>query len=258
MIAIFRATLLTLILSSFVVPLAVKAQTPPTPPQPPKFVYRVDTRNPDDIFANGFKSWGNNDDIVAHILGTSCTRETELGGTHDSAFVATTTDQDIVRRAVAAYSTGLDPGDQVYVYEIRADNNFYSAQTSMALLRSQTFMTDRPQVPAQASVLGNGQSEWLAYQAVPGNQISSVSIHRVGASWQTTDVSNRGYRNLDTRGNASPYTPSTFSQVRRYVQAIVVQGVRTLSACFLRDRGDTPRVLFPVLVPLVSTQSDLH
>ena len=55
--------------------------------EPPSFVWRVDTRNYIEVFHDGFKSWGGNNNIYEHLSGVSCFSYQDE---HDSAFISTT------------------------------------------------------------------------------------------------------------------------------------------------------------------------
>ncbi|HFO5003287.1 TPA: pertussis toxin-like subunit ArtA, partial [Escherichia coli] len=48
-----------------------------------QFVYRIDSRPPDVVFRDGFRSHGNNRNLQQHIRGDSC-----AAGSRDSAFIA--------------------------------------------------------------------------------------------------------------------------------------------------------------------------
>lgn len=52
-----------------------------------QFVYRVDSRPPDVVFREGFRSHGANRNLQQHVRGDSC-----AAGSRDSAFIATTAD----------------------------------------------------------------------------------------------------------------------------------------------------------------------
>ena len=56
---------------------------------PPSIVYRMDYRNPADIFARGFEPLGDNDSLEDHMGGLSCRT-----GTSTTAFVATTSSEE--------------------------------------------------------------------------------------------------------------------------------------------------------------------
>ncbi|MFC0397614.1 scabin-related ADP-ribosyltransferase [Paraburkholderia rhizosphaerae] len=90
---------------------------------PPKFVYRVDTRSPDEIFSTGFRGWGVDDNIVAHVNGATCNVP---GST--SAFISTGANYEQIRRIADQH---LRQRSVTYIYTIRADNTFYSGPASV-------------------------------------------------------------------------------------------------------------------------------
>ncbi|GIU28981.1 hypothetical protein L2719_02165 [Shewanella schlegeliana] len=62
-------------------------------------VYRFDSRPPEEIFKKGFKSWGDNMDLLAHISGDSCAGPREA---RDSGFISTGANEDGVISAAEA------------------------------------------------------------------------------------------------------------------------------------------------------------
>ena len=101
---------------------------------PPATVYRYDSRPPEDVFQNGFTAWGNNDNVLEHLTGRSC-----QVGSSNSAFVSTSSSRRYtevylehrMQEAVEAERAGRGTGHFIgYIYEVRADNNFYNASSS--------------------------------------------------------------------------------------------------------------------------------
>ncbi|MBD5422995.1 MAG: toxin [Mycoplasma sp.] len=90
-------------------------------PNPPKFVYRIDTRKPEVIFETGFNPVGNVRDFFTHILGERM---------RDNYFISTS---ETVTAALRFFASWLDEPigrEEVYLYEIRADHTFYNARTT--------------------------------------------------------------------------------------------------------------------------------
>ncbi|MBB5121225.1 scabin-related ADP-ribosyltransferase [Streptomyces eurocidicus] len=97
---------------------------------PPKTVYRVDIRPPEEIFREGFKvpGAGTNNNLLDHVSGRS-TRQASgpLGGTTN--FVSTSVSE---RYAAKQGTFGLLAQNQkVWVYAIQPDRNFYDVQASL-------------------------------------------------------------------------------------------------------------------------------
>lgn len=90
------------------------------------FVYRVDSRSPEEIFHDGFRSHGNNRNLQQHLRGDSC-----AAGSRDSAFIATTTSLIETYNIARQYYSSSSFHGRLYRYRIRANNIFYSIQPSV-------------------------------------------------------------------------------------------------------------------------------
>ena len=116
------------------------------------------------IFADGFKSLGNNDNLNDHVRGTSCIRGTNKP---NSAFVATTASEQFAKEW-GRDRIALEPDNiqNYYVYRIRATGNFYNATESLlnAEYEDQAYNKLR-------------QKEWLAYNGVITSQIEKVDVY---------------------------------------------------------------------------------
>lgn len=90
-------------------------------PNTPRFLYRIDTRKPEVIFETGFNPVGNVRDFFTHILGERM---------RDSYFISTS---ETITAALRFFASWLDEPigrDEVYLYEIRADQRFYNARAT--------------------------------------------------------------------------------------------------------------------------------
>lgn len=128
------------------------------------FVYRVDSRSPDEIFRDGFRSHGNNRNLQQHLRGDSC-----AAGSRDSAFVATTTSlRETYNIARQYYSSSTFHG-RLYRYRIRANNIFYSIQPSVSYLteRGVTFT-------AFEQIMMREQNEIVAVEHIPTENIAEA------------------------------------------------------------------------------------
>lgn len=160
-------------------------------------VYRQDNRPPAIIFEHGgFQPLGEDDDILHHVEGISC-----LSGRRTSAFVATTTEDDV------AIGMGRDvqPGEAFWVYSIRATNNFYSAYNSLMYAYSQTnidIFRDTAQTFAP-------QREYMAFSGIGTEQILGAWLFRSrGVHTDPERISytqNPYYVHADTGFNPNPY-----------------------------------------------------
>lgn len=138
--------------------------------EPVNRVYRVDSRNPEEIFQNGFTSWGNNDNIVAHITGDSCV-STDASPAPNSAFVATTSDWDWA--SDTAISMAFSDDQTMYLYEIVPTQQFYSAALS---LENYEVLHPEQHIPQSAHLFSEGEHEWLAHGGIAARQIRTAYI----------------------------------------------------------------------------------
>ena len=166
---------------------------------PPIFVYRMDYRNPDVIFARGFEALGDNDSLYDHVSGGSCRT-----GTSTTVFVATTSDKTF------AVNWGRDrfclhnKATEFYVYKIRATENFYSAEASL-----------RNTGESKSIELADHykkQKEWLAVGGVPASQIKMADVYKTpdksGKVVHLRSEMNDNYdETIQGSGNPEPYIP---------------------------------------------------
>lgn len=186
---------------------------------PPKFVYRFDTRppdGPDGVFAKGFSAWGNNKDAIAHLSGASC----QSGGGRNSAFIATSsarswTINNAIPRVLELQRENPLQTARVYIYTIRATPNMYEARRT-----ADTFISNHPGVARDrliAPVLDNQitlQQEYIVLGDIPNTQVQSFVEYRWVPSAQRINgrlpeqpgSSNGSYIDANTSANESPFT----------------------------------------------------
>ena len=95
----------------------------------PKFVYRVDIKSPEIVFKQGFVPWGTNQDWFSHILGVS--QDPHSPKQFRTNYISTTSSIDVALRIYLGMlnnKTTSDKEPKYYLYEIRADENFYSTR----------------------------------------------------------------------------------------------------------------------------------
>lgn len=122
-------------------------------------LFRVDTRNPDEIFANGFNSFGVNDSVRDHSRGVSC-----VGRAENSAFISTSSDPEYAGNyARRLYSQTSRP---VYVYIITSRSDMYNMDHSLENI-------------GYTAGYENAitQSEWIAHNSIPNTAIQGVRIY---------------------------------------------------------------------------------
>lgn len=88
----------------------------------PEVVYRVDYRHPDVVFNSGFTSWGNNTELLPHIIGDTLRNRTD-------GLIGTTSNP----RSAAQIAADVMPSDDdvAWLYEIVPNNNFYDVNSSL-------------------------------------------------------------------------------------------------------------------------------
>ena len=181
---------------------------------PPKYVYRADFRPPEKIFSNGFQALGNNANLDDHVTGVSCS-----SSYHNSAFVATTSSKEFAvawgrdRTAVNCKSLG----EYVYVYTIRATDNFYDAHESLLEAYHNTGDSNY-QVLAERF---RSQHEWLAYNGIPNNQVKDVDMYkRPGGSENMIFLHsqhNQFYVDAQSHGNPHPFQISGRATISNWI-----------------------------------------
>ncbi|MES3577493.1 hypothetical protein [Enterobacter cloacae] len=87
------------------------------------WVYRFDTRNPAEIFTNGFPSWGDNPNLIDHVSGDSIRGRSSL-------YVSTTFDENAVVRMGREFLPA-NPNTAFWIYTIRPSSNFYRVGESL-------------------------------------------------------------------------------------------------------------------------------
>jgi hypothetical protein len=135
----------------------------------PSEVYRVDERDPDEIFRDGFLPWGKNDYLLDHVLGTSLLQRGDRG----SFFVATT-DSFEAAQFIAQRRYHFQPNLQnrpLYIYTIRADQHFYEVERYMAQIESDPPEGENRRSIAEARRAYSYQREWVAAGGVPARLI---------------------------------------------------------------------------------------
>ena len=127
---------------------------------PAKFVHIADFRKPSNIFINGFQPLGDNEDLMDHITGKSCT----TGSKKNSAFVATSIDEDVARD-FGLMLLWVTPGASrnIYVYKIPATESFYDVQMSLRRAFRETGTVQHLSVANEFKE----EQEWVAHHGIP-------------------------------------------------------------------------------------------
>jgi Pertussis toxin, subunit 1 len=162
---------------------------------PLQYMYRADSRSPEDIFSQGFHPAGANDDLFKHVTGESCF----LGG-GNSAFVSTSSNLDF-----PLLMGDSEPGSVFYIYKIRPTNNFYSVYKSFL----NYFQKSGNSLFHKASEIYREQNEWAAFAGISKAQIMcATSYISKGKDLPPTVLeilNNKNYQIGNSQANLGPY-----------------------------------------------------
>lgn len=182
---------------------------------PPEFVYRADTRPPEEIFQTGFYSWAAefgrvpNYNIAAHAYGTSLLQRR-------SPFVSTTRSlgvahsiADLLRRH-SVVNGPIDPYVTVWIYQIRATHDFYSMNTAIdAMIRSlssggiDTADGHTARFIRSWSTITRWEQEWVSVAPIVGSSIVGATRH------DGVPQTNPNHTPTTTRGNSVVWTSNS-------------------------------------------------
>ncbi|MGH1592799.1 putative AB5 enterotoxin ADP-ribosylating subunit YtxA [Yersinia proxima] len=206
--------------------------------KPPDIVWRVDTRDHNEIFSTGFSSSGDNDLVLDHLSGRSCRSIDNQSA--DSAFISTTSDRGFaysyLERVLKNIETTITSSAKAYIYQIRADTNMYSADYTLDfLLRlgASEVQQEIHRIFRYAPYL----SEWMAHRSVLAEQIMSATSYLLeeGRVILNGYIPNPLYRQTRSSASMNPYhnvfiIPSTMNMMRVWMLRM---GIRPMiRACF--------------------------
>ena len=174
---------------------------------PPHFVYRADFREPQLIFKAGMQSWGTCENVYYHVKGKSCTKKT-------SAFIATSASELEAMRMAKQQIDENPKKATIYVYKIRATENFYSAYYSLMVAKDNLRQQGKnKKADKYVSVAEKYlyEREWMAYRAIAATQIQLATPYPralIGLNQHSPIVQNPGYVEESTYGSEDPFPES--------------------------------------------------
>lgn len=191
---------------------------------PPKYVYRIDSRPPDDIFNNGFSSWGQNNNVFSHISGASCVEQDQQQ--RDSGFISTSANSDW-SMAMTYIRSRQFTNEHIYLYRIRADEHFYNAVSSLELYarnNPDTVVSEFNYVPARTA------TEYITPHNILSENIDmAVDFFTPdGGDTVTNSSTNSNYRDANTRASTQAYGGTSDTTRRRFTW---VRYVPIIGAC---------------------------
>lgn len=187
----------------------------------PKFVYRFDTRPPEEIFSTGFTARGTNLDLRRYLSDARFIRS--RGPSGNPGFIAST-EYSAAALVVGEYTMARRGIARGYIYRIRADDHFYDLNLSVRNLR---------EISRAAGCVeeANYCTDWLtdfftdstfiSDRPIPASMIASVDVvdsagmvnivdhavqlhHRMNLVVSQT-IDNSHYIDADTHANPHPY-----------------------------------------------------
>ncbi|MFD1792207.1 hypothetical protein ACFSE0_11270 [Ochrobactrum teleogrylli] len=161
----------------------------------PAFVYRFDSRSPNspnNLFQNGFKSWGGNDNIIQHVTGDSVGGVT--GNKENSAFIPTSDEfdsaLDFARMTFGGISSLQDK--TLWIYKIKTSNSFYYVPSTLqSIIDKNYYKNSRDSLLIIEYLIREYESEreWVAVREIKNSQIYSAfpisydkSTHKISVS----------------------------------------------------------------------------
>lgn len=174
----------------------------------PNFVWRADTRDYNEIFHDGFKSWGGNNNVYEHLSGVSCFSYQD---NHDSAFISTTASHETALSyaevQVKGYNERWGKSPVVYIYKIRATNNFYDGIASLENYAKIFPDTKKNQIYKGIYFKTELDEEWLAVNKIENYLIKEVYPARLenGSFIVGPGYTNPSYIEGSTKGSTLPY-----------------------------------------------------
>ncbi|MDE6894391.1 MAG: hypothetical protein K2J02_03395 [Malacoplasma sp.] len=196
----------------------------------PRFIYRIDSRSPEEIFEEGFQTWGSNTNFFEHILGRSL--GDDIPEASRSGIISASDSPDSSLRFFGGMLTDPLESLEYYLYEIRADNNVYSAQRTASFYnqRISSGSIDFEEgdleiaIDAVDSIMGffAYQREWFNVGSIPRERVRSAwrvdsvpinpnhirhqrNVHFT-ARINEPEILNSNYQDDNTYANELPYT----------------------------------------------------
>lgn len=200
--------------------------------EPPKWVYRLDYRAPNEIYRDGFQASGNNYDASQHATGSSCVNPNSNTVNMQTAFINTVTNYDALRRAARGMIERDPQHRRMYIYTIRADNNFYPLASTLEEHDRQLNVLTPVSTQQEAMVMGTHIVERrIPVENIMGYRNVYYTDHGVIDAYIT--YGNGGFVNLETAANTNHYQPGIIANTRRLAASIRNLALPMFSACIV-------------------------
>lgn len=202
----------------------------------PMFVFKASIHPPDLVFQQGLTSEGENENFVQHVSGDLCLHDND-------GFVSTIANRNYIEEVVMnTLAYNYEAGDvpsSVYIYTIRATNNFFSSQITLnhlvdldpSPLGSMTYLQ-------LARAITRRSTEYITPVQIEPSLIQEVDVYTVETDGEVIErhQNNRGYVPGDTEANSGPYLGSD-SLPPQNLSIPLVSGHPPTTACLLPDEG---------------------
>lgn len=197
---------------------------------PPQWVYRLDFRPPQEIYNNGFQSSGSNFNPMQHATGGSCVNPNSNTVNMQTGFINTVTNINALQRA-AVGMIERDPQHRVmYIYNVRADSNFYPLAPTLSAYDTQHNTLSPVNAHQEATVMGTH----ITQNNIPaGNILGYRRVTFNGRGIVDTDITygNNNYIAVQTTANPNPYLTGFIGDTRRFFGTLRALLNPMLSAC---------------------------
>lgn len=230
--------------ASYLTPLRADIEAACQPSKKKKYVFLTSVMKPVTAFLKGFLPPGKNRDVLAHISGASC-----LGPMADTAFISTTSSQSVAYERAYAYASAY-PGEEVYIYRIRADGKFFNAKAS---LQDSLKHAESASVPLFTTSKMDVENEYLflddvTYKGIPSSSIASALLFKKAEDGKISHqwISNADFKDADTVSSVFSYVGPLSSQKKLNVTWMTkVGGSPPNGACLMSDAISDSMKRFP-------------
>lgn len=211
--------------------LTVPAILTALPTDPPKVLYKLSKASPNTVFQSGFNTNASVENFIRHMDGVLCE-------SHIDGFVSSVEDYDLLNLRARNFLFNQArhdlPNVQIYVYTIRATNDFYNSEITLDHLVGLTPSAfSSPQNVMIARSLARLESEYVTPDNIPASLIYNVNIftyHPETGTISVTQRTNPQYQHAETIANAGPYTGDD-GLAPQQMNTPMVSGTPPLSAC---------------------------
>lgn len=221
---------------------------------PPEFVYKASIYMPERVFQEGFHSAGDDENFIQHISGRLCIDD-------EDGFISTIANwsfvDQLVRNTLTDEYYEFPSSTTLYVYSIRATNNFYSSHTTLDHLVNLEHSPIESMSDLQLSrALLQRSTEYITPVEIEPQLIKEVDIYTINSHGVITvrHQDNDNYAWDETYANAGPYLGSD-SLPPQNLSMPLVAGTPPATACLLPNE-DSSENFSPFLLYMLNNFLD--